>query len=128
MAVFEMIKAEGEKQKQNADTFNKVMTAYAAVVNAKANELKAMLSGVQPVQTGESTTSTTPEGKTTKTEKSFGPAMDIEEAEELLDEQEVRPLLEKLLNVLKAEVNNYSSKKIEDKIDKAVEPIPEEKK
>ena len=127
MAVFEMIKAEGEKQKQNADTFNKVMTAYAAVVNAKANELKALMTGMQPVQTGESTTSTTPEGKTTKTEKSFGPAMEIEEAEELLDEQEVRPLLEKLLSVLKAEVNNDSSKKIEDKVEKAVEPIPEEK-
>ena len=127
MAVFEMIKAEGEKQKQNADTFNKVMTAYAAVVNAKANELKALMTGMQPVQTGESTTSTTSEGKTTKTEKSFGPAMEMEEAEELLDEQEVRPLLEKLLSVLKAEVNNDSSKKIEDKVEKAVEPIPEEK-
>ena len=103
------------------------MTAYAAVVNAKANELKALMTGMQPVQTGESTTSTTSEGKTTKTEKSFGPAMEMEEAEELLDEQEVRPLLEKLLSVLKAEVNNDSSKKIEDKVEKAVEPIPEEK-
>jgi hypothetical protein len=127
MAVFEMIKAEGEKQKQNADTFNKVMTAYAAVVNAKANELKALMSGMQPVQTGESTTSTTPEGKTTKTEKSFSPAMEMEEAEELLDEQEVRPLLEKLLKLLEKEVSVDTTKSVEKKVEKAIEPMSEEK-
>lgn len=127
MAVFEMVKAEGEKQKANADTFNKVMTAYAAVINAKANELKAIMSAATPVQTGESTTSTTPEGKKTTTEKSFGSAMEIEEAEELLDESDVRPLLEKLLKLLEKEVNADSIKPIEDKIEKAVEPMSEEK-
>ena len=127
MAIFEMIKAEGEKQKQNADTFNKVMTAYASVINAKANELKAIMGAVQPVQTGETTTSTTPEGKTTKTEKSFNQAMEVEEMEELIDESEVRPLLEKLLKMLEKQTNSDTSKKIEDKIDKAVEPLPEDK-
>ncbi len=109
MGVLEMVKLENEKQKTAADTFQKVMSAYSGMLTAKANEIKAMVSLVTPVSTGSTTqTNKSETGSTsTSTETMEAPIEKIdqmeEEIEEILPEDTISPLLEKLIFMMEAQ-------------------------
>ena len=132
-AILELIKAENEKQKTAADTFSKVMSAYSGLITAKANEVKAMVSMVTPVSTGSTTQTSKSEtgSSSTSTETMEMPIEKMgemeEELEEVMPDDTISPLLEKLIFMMEAQATRkdpeFNTSQIEEMIKELNEKV-----